>query len=126
MEVSMIKQKTGTSMGSIVITKKAIDKHKINIKKSNARNKRATICIECESNAEGYCNKYSAWCGKVNYLCLGIKNPYEYKIPKAKKASTKKGGYSKKNNRDLQKLMDKYNSNPNEVITKLKKKYKIE
>lgn len=122
-------------MSNIVVTKKAIDKRKIEIKKSNARNKRATICIECESNNEGYCNKHSAWCGKVNYLCLGIKNPYEYKMPKAKKTTpskkknkkdTRNDNYTKKNNKEFRKLMDKYEENPSKVIKKLEKKYKIE
>ena len=76
--------KTGVSMGTIIVTKKAKDKKIIQYKKSSARKKRATICIEYEHNNEGYCNRYSAWCGRVNYICLGIKDPYEYKIPKVK------------------------------------------
>ena len=80
----MINKKTGISMSNIIVTQKAIDKKKIQVKKSSERKKRATICIECDKNNEGYCTKHSAWCGKVNYICLGIKDPYEYKIPKAK------------------------------------------
>lgn len=88
--------KTGTSMSNVVVTKKAIDKKKIEIKKSNERKKRAAICLECQSNKEGYCEKYSAWCGRVNYICLGINDPYEYKIKKAKKNNSKKK-HTKKN-----------------------------
>lgn len=88
--------KIGTSMGGVIVTKKAIDKRRIELKKSNARKKRATICIECEHNNEGYCNKHLSWCGRVNYICLGIKNPYEYKIPKAKKKPSKAIKKSKK------------------------------
>lgn len=76
--------KTGVNTGTIIhvedspIMKRAF-------KKSASRQKRAKVCIDCSSNKDGYCNKHKAWCGKVNYICLGIKNPYEYKIPKSNK-----------------------------------------
>lgn len=88
--------KTGVSMGGIVITKKAIDKQKNLIKKSNERKKRAKICIECECNNEGYCSRYTDWCGKVNYICLGIKNPYEITSFNKNTKKKKKKNKSKK------------------------------
>lgn len=93
--------KTGVSMSTIIVTKKAKEKRLIQLKKSSARKKRATICIKCKHNNEGYCDRYSAWCGRVNYICLGIKDPYEYRIPKAKtKAKTNKKRKKKKQNKD--------------------------
>lgn len=123
--------KTGTSMSSIVITKKAIDK----IKKSEEKNKRAKICIDCRCNQNGYCLEHSAMCYRVNYICLGIKDPYEYKMPKAKTSVKKKkkknetykknNKFSKKNNKEFNKLMEKYKENPEAMKKKLKKKYKV-
>lgn len=46
-----------------------------------AKVKRAKICISCKDNNEGFCMKHKEWCYKVNYICLGIKNPYEYIMP---------------------------------------------
>lgn len=86
----MNNKKTGTSMGRIIITSKAIDKRKIQIKKSKERKERAKICLNCKSNEEGFCKKYSSWCGRVNYICLGIKNPYEYKMPQSNNKNSKK------------------------------------
>lgn len=76
--------KTGTSMSTIIVTKKAEDKKIIEYKKAQARTNRAKICLECKDNADGWCNKHKSWCGRVNYICLDIKNPYEYKMPKPK------------------------------------------
>lgn len=45
----MNNKKTGTSMGRIIITSKAIDKRKIQIKKSKERKERAKICLNCKS-----------------------------------------------------------------------------
>lgn len=93
----MKSNKTGTSMGGIINTRSK--KHyAITQKKDNQKIKRAKICIECKNNQEGYCNKHKNWCGKVNYICLGIKNPYKYK-PKGsykKKSSNNKTKYRKK------------------------------
>lgn len=76
--------KTGTNTGTIIHMENSPIIKKAN-KKSASRGKRAKICIECKSNKEGYCSKHNNWCGKVNYICLGIKNPYEYKVPKSNK-----------------------------------------
>lgn len=56
-------------------------------KKDAQKKKRAKVCIDCESNQEGYCIKHKAWCGKVNYICLGIKNP-RYKNSESKPKKT--------------------------------------
>lgn len=63
----------------IIVTQKAKEKKRINAKKSSERKKRAKICINCKYNDEGYCKKHSAWCGRVNYICLNIEDPYSYK-----------------------------------------------
>lgn len=60
------------------------------LKKDYQKKKRAKTCIDCESNQEGYCNKHKNWCGKVNYICLGIKNPNQYKPPKPRGKPKKK------------------------------------
>lgn len=44
------------------------------------KKERAKICLNCNYNYEGYCNKFKAWGFKVNYICNGTKNPYEYKF----------------------------------------------
>jgi hypothetical protein len=83
--------KTGTSMGGKIIRTRRSKKNYAVIQKKNSQKiKRAKICIECESNTEGYCNKHKEWCFKVNYICLGAKNPYEYKPPKTKLKIKKK------------------------------------
>lgn len=111
----------------IIVTEKAKEKRRILRIKSSKRQKRAAICINCNYNNEGYCNKHSAWCGRVNYICLGIKDPYEYKMPGSKKgknySSDKK--FTKKNNKEFNKLKEKFESNPDKVKKDLKKKYKI-
>lgn len=90
--------KTGVTT-SVIIHANDKKRKEIQIKKSNARSKRAKICVDCESNEEGFCKKHNAWCGRVNYICLGIKNPYEYKIPKG----NSKKGISKKKHQKLKK-----------------------
>lgn len=115
-----MKMKTGTSMGTIIVTKKAVDKKVILQKKSNARKKRAEICINCSDNKEGYCNKHKSWCGRVNYICLDIKNPYEYKIPAKKKSSDK--SLDKPGKRKVKKLRKEFEKNPKEFEKKFKKK----
>lgn len=95
--------KTGTSMGSITVTKKAKDARIIKYKKAQARTNRAEICLECKDNAEGWCNKHKAWCGRVNYICLGIKDPYEYKVPKLKLNNKNKNSKVKKKKSDNKK-----------------------
>lgn len=105
--------KTGVNTGTIIhvenspIMKKAY-------KKSTSRQKRAKICIDCKSNKEGYCSKHNNWCGKVNYICLGIKNPYEYKAPKPVQKDKK--------NKKAQKKANKLSA---KQIDSLAKRYKI-
>lgn len=86
--------KTGVNTGTIIhVENTPIIKR--NYKKSVARQKRAKICINCTSNKEGYCTKHNGWCGRVNYICLKINDPYEYKISKPIKKD-KKNKKSKK------------------------------
>lgn len=105
--------KTGVNTGTIIhvedspIMKRAF-------KKSELRQKRAKVCIDCSSNEDGYCKKHNGWCGRVNYICLGIKNPYEYKPPKAVKKDRK--------NKKAQKKVNKLST---KQIDNLAKRYKI-
>lgn len=122
--------KTGTSMSGVINTRSK--KHyAITQKKDNQKIKRAKICIECKSNQEGYCNKHKNWCGKVNYICLGIKDPYEYKPPKPKNKTNKKKsnkntlGLSSKDLKKTKQLRGQLEKNPQKTIEKLTKMNKI-
>lgn len=85
----MTNKKSGVSMGgSIEYTRSKKTKQFIE-KKDNQKKKRSQICIDCKDNKEGYCNKHKNWCGKVNYICLGVKDPYE-KTSKQNKPINKK------------------------------------
>lgn len=77
-------------MGGHIVNTRKKNHYAIMKKKDTQKNKRAKVCIGCESNKEGYCYKHNEWCSMVNYICLGIKNPYEYKPPTTKKKVRKK------------------------------------
>lgn len=79
--------KTGVNTGTIINVKNSPIIKKAT-KKSMNRNKRASICFECPFNEEGFCSKFMGWAGRVNYKCLGIKDPYERKV--RKKTNSKK------------------------------------
>lgn len=84
----MLRGKTGTSMSRIINTRSK--KHHVMMKKTEAKKqKRATLCLKCGSNDRGFCKKYNNWCTKVNYICAGEKNPYEYKMPTIKDSINK-------------------------------------
>lgn len=70
-------KKTGVSMGGTIEYTRSEKTKKFIQKKDIQKKKRAKNCINCEDNKEGYCNKHKNWCGKVNYICLGVSNPYE-------------------------------------------------
>ena len=76
--------KSGVSMGGTIEhtrskrTKQFI-RHIDNFKKKNSK-----VCLNCESNKEGYCDKYKGWCGKVNYHCNGFEMSYQEKIQQDK------------------------------------------
>nr|DAE48195.1 MAG TPA: hypothetical protein [Caudoviricetes sp.] len=91
--------KTGVNTGTIIHVENTPIIKRAN-KKSVLRNKRAKICIDCKDNEEGFCKKHKGWCGRVNYICLGIKDPYEYKQLKLDKKDRKNKKVKKKvNNR---------------------------
>lgn len=115
--------KTGTSMSSIVITKKAIDRKRIELKEVISKKERAEVCIGCKCNDKGYCTEYSSWCWQVNHKCLQIKDSNQHRKKRKNHANNHK--FSKKNNKEFNKLMDKYKEDPEAMIKKLKKKYKI-
>ena len=74
--------KTGVSMGSNIINTRSKKHYAIMNKKDKQKIERAKVCIGCQSNKNSFCSKHRESCFLVNYKCLGIKNPYEYKIPK--------------------------------------------
>lgn len=81
--------KTGVSTSIIVKTRD--EKHYAIMKKKDTEKKnRAKICISCDNNSDGFCSKHKEWCVKTNWICLGIKNPYEYKMPPSKKKKISK------------------------------------
>lgn len=82
--------KTGVNTGTIINVKNSpIIKKAAN--KSLNRNKRASICIECPFNKDGFCNRHNGWAGRKNHICLGIEDPYKSKV--------RKNTNSKKNNK---------------------------
>lgn len=104
--------KTGVNTATIINVKNSpIIKKATN--KSLNRNKRASICIECPFNEEGFCSKFMSWAGRVNYKCLGIKDPYERKV---KKCNNSKG------NRKVDKKAAALSASQ---IEKLAKRYRI-
>lgn len=118
-------------MGGALINTRSKKHYAITQKKDNQKVKRAKICIGCKSNQEGYCNKHKEWCFKVNYICLGIKDPYEYKLPKPKNNTTKKKsnkktlGLSSKDLKKTKQLRGQLEKNPKRTIEKLIKMNKI-
>ena len=123
-------------MGGTLINTRSKKHYAITQKKDNQKIKRAKICIGCESNQEGYCNKHKEWCFKVNYICLGVKNPYEYKPPmpksnpkKKKKSNNKTNesvlGLSSKDLKKTKQLREQLEKNPEKTIKKLIKMNKI-
>lgn len=79
--------KTGTSM----VTNPRSKQYYENMRKKNSqKKKRAKICIDCENNKEGFCLKHKEWCDRVNYICAGVDDPYEYKPPESKKKVKKR------------------------------------
>ena len=76
--------KSGVSMGGTIEhtrsekTKKFI-RHIDSVKKKNAK-----VCVKCESNKEGFCEKHKGWCNKVNYICNGFEMSYQEKIQQNK------------------------------------------
>lgn len=90
-------KKTGISMGgTIEYTRskktKSFIRHIDNIKKKNSK-----VCLNCENNKEGYCDKYKGWCGKVNYHCNGYKMSYQDKLQQDKFDRELKKEQQKKN-----------------------------
>lgn len=104
--------KTGVNTGTIINVKNSLIIKKAT-KKSLNRQKRASICIECQYNEDGFCSKFMGWAGRVNYKCLGIKDPYKSKV--------RKNTNSKKNNKVEKKAATLSASE----IEKLAKRYRI-
>lgn len=114
--------------GSIEYTrtekKKKFIKHINNVKKKNAK-----ICLNCQDNKEGYCNKYKGWCNKVNYQCNGFDRHYQEHLTKQKEDAQKSKASKKPiKNKAKKKKVQKKNSElgqvikPNFDITKLTRK----
>lgn len=108
--------KTGVNTGTIINVKNSpIIKKAAN--KSLNRSKRASICIECLYNEEGYCNRHNGWSGRKNHICLGIEDPYKSKV--------RKNTNSKKDNKANKKAEKKAAALSASEIEKLAKRYRI-
>ncbi|WP_338587717.1 hypothetical protein QIT93_05340 [Clostridium baratii] len=99
--------KTGTNTG-IIINTRGKKHYCITKKKDEEKKKRAKICIRCEFKGDGgWCKKYKEWGYKVNYICLGIEDPYKKfnngynwnKNNKYKKKNNKKTKFKSKKKR---------------------------
>lgn len=64
---------TGVSMGGGILHTRGKKHYTIMKKKDNQKIKRAKICIECKSNAEGFCKRHNAMCYIVNKECTKMK-----------------------------------------------------
>lgn len=81
--------------GSIIYTRTRKKQQFIN-KIDRIKKKYAKVCIGCEDNREGYCDKFKGWCSKVNYHCNGETISYEEQIQKNKiKYKSKKSNKKK-------------------------------
>ena len=103
--------KSGVSMGGTIEytrsdkTKKFI-RHIDSVKKKNAK-----VCLDCESNKEGFCEKFKGWCSKVNYKCNGFEMSYQDKLQQDKfKHQLKKERRSLRNKKQRKKLRKKQKS----------------
>lgn len=99
-------KKSGVSMGGTIEytrsdkTKKFI-RHIDNVKKKNAK-----VCLECENNKEGFCDKFKGWCNKVNYKCNGFEMSYQDKINKSRSNKKPKKKPKKNTNKKVDKRLD--------------------
>lgn len=80
-------KKTGVNTSTIIDIRSG-EHYAIMKNKDTKKIKRAKTCVDCKDNNDGYCSKHKGWCNSVNYICNGVKDPYEYKFAKTKK----KGG----------------------------------
>lgn len=93
--------KTGTNTG-IIINTRSREQNKVMQKENKKKSKRAEVCIGCEFNdGDGWCKKHKDWGYKVNYICLGIEDPYKkfnngYNWGKYRQKNNKKIKFKKK------------------------------
>lgn len=80
----MNNKKTGTSMGGTIEYTRTKKKQQFINKIDTVKKKSAKVCIGCEHNKEGYCNKFKGWCGKKNYICNGQSISYQDKLQQDK------------------------------------------
>lgn len=97
----MGKGSVGVSTSTIIYTKNKYRKQKDNLKKKNAK-----VCLNCESNKEGWCEKYKGWCNRVNYICNGEEMSFQEKqhlefCKREEKRNRKLKVNNKKNNKKL-------------------------
>lgn len=70
-------KKTGMSMNGKIEYTRTLETKKFIRKKDNIKKKNAKVCLDCSDNKEGFCEKYRAWCSKVNYRCNGYNMSYD-------------------------------------------------
>lgn len=73
-------KKVGISMGGTIEYTRSDKTKQFIIRKDNIKKRNAKVCIDCESNKEGYWNKFNGWCSKVNYRCNGYEKSYDEKL----------------------------------------------
>lgn len=87
-------KKSGVSMGGTIEYTRSENTKNFIRRIDNAKKKNAKVCLNCESNKEGFCDKHKGWCNKVNYICNGFEMSYQDKINKSR--SKKKADKAKK------------------------------
>ena len=64
----MTKGAVGTPSTSVILNKEDY------YNKANLKKKKAKVCLNCEFNKEGWCEKHKDWCRKVNSSCIKHSN----------------------------------------------------
>lgn len=98
-------KKTGMSMNGKIEYTRTLETKKFIRKKDNIKKKNAKVCLDCSDNKEGFCEKYRAWCSKVNYRCNGYNMSYDevLRLQREKKKNSKKVNNKKLNNKKVKK-----------------------
>lgn len=80
----MKSKKAGVSMGGTIEYTRTKKKQQFINKIDRVKKKDAKVCVECEDNREGYCNRFKGWCSRVNYHCNGKTISYQEKLQQDK------------------------------------------
>lgn len=105
----MSKGSVGVPTNVIIDTKKHDKEQKKRYeKKKSIKKNNAKVCLKCEENKEGWCQKYKGWCNKVNYQCNGYEMSFhekkymEFVAEQNKLAEKKRNKYRKKKKKQQQ------------------------